>query len=60
MSGMGNIYIQLQDDTGNWRTYTVTSNNDLLIISAMKTLKDQFPDKRIRAVDEKGMLVNII
>lgn len=60
MSGMGNIYIQLQDDTGNWRTYTVTSDNDLLIISAMKTLKDQFPDKRIRAVDEKGMLVNII
>lgn len=60
MSGMGNIYIQLQDDTGNWRTYTVTSNNDLLIISAMKTLKDQFPDKRIRAIDEKGMLVNII
>lgn len=60
MSGMGNIYIQLQDDTGNWRTYTVTSDNDLLIISAMKSLKDQFPDKRIRAIDEKGMLVNII
>lgn len=60
MSGMGNIYIQRQDDTGNWRTYTVTSDNDLLIISAMKNLKDQFPDSRIRAIDERGMLVNII
>ena len=60
MGGMGNIYIQRQDDTGNWRTYTVTSDNDLLIISAMKSLKDQFPDSRIRAIDERGMLVNII
>jgi len=60
MSGMGNIYIQLQDDTGNWRTYTVTSNNDLLIVSAMESLKHEFPERRIRAIDEKGMLVNII
>jgi hypothetical protein len=60
MNGMGNIYIQLQDDTGNWRTYTVTSDNNLLIISAMESLKRQFPESRIRAVDEKGMLVNII
>jgi hypothetical protein len=57
---MGNIYIQVQDDTGNWRTYTVTNDQDLLIISAMNQLKTQFPDKRIRAVDERGSLVNIL
>ena len=57
---MGNIYIQLLDETGNWRTYSVTQNQDLLINSAMKTLKDQFPDHRVRAIDDKGMLVNIL
>mgnify|MGYP003335806755 CR=1 FL=1 len=57
---MGNIYIQLLDDTGNWRTYSVTQNQDLLINSALKSLKDQFPNHRVRAIDDKGMLVNIL
>jgi hypothetical protein len=55
----GNAYIQVQDTTGNWRTYTVTSNNDAIILHAMKQLKWQFPDQRIRAVDQKGNLLNI-
>jgi hypothetical protein len=55
----GSAYIQVQDDIGIWRTYTVTSNNDVLIQSAMKQLKWQFPDQRVRAVDQKGNLLNI-
>lgn len=57
--GTGNAYIQVQDSTGVWRTYTVTTNNDVIINFAMKQLKWQFPDQRVRAVDQKGNLLNI-
>lgn len=54
------IEIQVQDMTGNWRTYTITQNNTQLIIMAIKSLKDQFPAKRIRAVDSDGRLVDLV
>ncbi len=57
---MDQIEIQLQDTTGNWRTYSVTQNISTLIISAMRSLKDQFPDQRVRAVDGNGRLVDLI
>jgi hypothetical protein len=57
---MDMIEIQVQDTTGNWRTYSVTQNISALIISAMRSLKDQFPDQRVRAVDESGRLVDLI
>ena len=54
------ISIQLQDPSGNWRTYSLTQNNSLLIIQSMRNLKEQFPDCRIRAVDSDGRLVDIL
>lgn len=54
------ISIQLQDQSGNWRTYSLTQNNSLLIIQSMKNLKDQFPDCRVRAVDSDGRLIDIL
>ena len=57
---MDQIEIQVQDTTGNWRTYGVTQNISALVLSAMKSLKDQFPDQRVRAVDENGRLVDLI
>lgn len=54
------IAIQLQDLTGNWRTYSLTQNNSLLIIQSMRSLKEQFPECRIRAVDIDGRLVDIL
>ena len=57
---MDQVQIQLQDETGNWRTYSITQNNDLLIISAMEALKSQFPNRRVRAVNQRGMLLNIL
>jgi hypothetical protein len=53
------IEIQVQDMTGNWRTYSVTQNVSALMISAMRSLKDQFPDQRVRAVDRNGRLVEL-
>lgn len=55
------IEIQAQDETGNWRTYnTLMVNNSQMIILSMRQLKDQFPDKRVRAVDQNGRLLDII
>ena len=56
---MDPIEIQVQDMTGNWRTYSVTQNVSALMISAMRSLKDQFPDQRVRAVDRNGRLVEL-
>jgi hypothetical protein len=58
--GMGMIEIQVQDLTGNWRTYSMTQNNSAMILEAMKALKWQFPEQRIRAVDMNGRLVDLL
>jgi hypothetical protein len=57
---MDMIEIQVQDTTGNWRTYSVTQNISALIVTAMRSLKDQFPDQRVRAVDGDRRLVDLI
>jgi hypothetical protein len=57
---MDMIEIQVQDTTGNWRTYSVTQNISALVINAMKSLKGRFPDQRVRAVDGSGRLVDLI
>jgi hypothetical protein len=57
---MDRIYIQAQDYSGNWSTYNVTENVPLLIIQNMRHLQWQFPDRRIRAIDDNGRLVDIL
>lgn len=58
---MEHVEIQVQDSTGNWRTYSVQmQNNSLMIQMAMKALKDQFPDQRVRAVDQDGRLIDVM
>ena len=57
---MDNIQVQLMDETGNWRTYTITPNQSLLYRQAMQQLKWQFPNARVRAVDNDGRLVDIM
>jgi hypothetical protein len=54
------IEVQLQDDSGNWRTFSVTQNIPPMIIAAEKQLASQFPGKRVRAVDSNGRLVDIL
>jgi hypothetical protein len=54
------VQIQLQDTTGNWRTYGVTQDNSQQILSEMKQLSSRFPDQRVRAVDMDGKLVDIL
>jgi hypothetical protein len=57
---MDQIEIQVQDTTGNWRTYSVTQNISSLILQNMKELKQQFTNQRIRAVDNQGRLIDFM
>jgi hypothetical protein len=52
------VEIQLQDITGNWRTYNITLNNSQMILSEMMQLSNQFPGQRVRAVDMSGRIVD--
>jgi hypothetical protein len=54
------IEIQAQDLSGNWRTYTMTQNSSILILEAMKALKWQFPELRVRSIDGNGRLVDLM
>ena len=57
---MDRVQIQLQDITGIWRTMSSVINNSQFIIMAMKSLKARFPDKRVRAVDMNGRLIDLL
>jgi len=54
------IEVQMQDSSGNWRTYNLVPNIPVQIRSTMEQLRWQFPDSRIRAVDERGSVVDIL
>ena len=53
------VEIQLQDESGNWRTMAVTVNVSAIIRARMDELKRQFPNGRVRAVDANGRVVDL-
>ena len=53
------IEIQIQDG-GNWRTIHITFNNSQIILNEMNNLKNRYPDKRIRAIDKNGRVVDMM
>lgn len=55
-----NVYIQYQDVTGSWYMVMVTENEGPRILMAMKTVSNQYPGSRVRAVDENGRVVDIL
>jgi hypothetical protein len=57
---MDQVQIQLQDTTGNWRTYQVTLCNSQMIYSGMHSLASQFPGQRVRCVDMNGRIIDIL
>jgi hypothetical protein len=59
---MKRIHIQTQDTSGNWRTCHTTdaSPNMQRVLSEMKSLKQRYPDYRVRAVDDDGRVVDIL
>jgi hypothetical protein len=57
---MDMVEIQLQDESGNWRTYSSTQNIPLLYRDGMRQLQWQFPNSRIRTVDSYGRVIDLI
>ena len=57
---MDYVQIQVQDQSGNWRTYINTQNNSQLILIRMKELKRQFPNLRVRAVDANSRIIDLL
>jgi hypothetical protein len=57
---MDDIQIQLQDLSGNWRTFSITLNNSQMILQEMHSLADRYPGQRVRAVDNNGRVVDIL
>lgn len=59
---MGNdlIQIQMQDDFGLWLTHTRVSNNQSHIAIEMKNMARMHPNRRIRAVDRAGRVIDIL
>ena len=57
---MTQIYIQLQDESGVWRTYHITNDNLQKIVIEMVSLQRQNPKKRVRAISKDGRLVDML
>lgn len=55
-----NISIQLQDTTGNWRTFSVAANHPQRITAEMQALQNRFPGKRVRAVNASNQIVDML
>jgi len=53
-------HIQAQDRSGNWITTSTTINKSTYILSAMRQTKTLFGDARVRAVDSKGRVLDIL
>ena len=54
------ITIQMQDLSGNWIPMEQTDDLPLRYLSQMQSLKRMYPDRRIRAVDNHGRVVDIL
>lgn len=59
-SSLIRIDIQTQDKSGNWRTCSSTQNNPQMIRARMDEVKRQFPDQRVRAIDENGRMIDML
>lgn len=57
---MDQVQIQMQDISGNWRTFHITINNSQMILSEMRALASRYPDARVRAVDMDGRLIDML
>lgn len=55
-----NVSIQYQTSSGKWITARKTSDNSPDINMAMRSIKKNYPKLRVRAIDKKGNVVDIL
>ena len=59
-SGMGYVQVQINDQTGNWQTVANVVNNSQRIEFELRSVKSRYPERRVRAIDEDGRLIDLI
>jgi hypothetical protein len=53
------VNIQIQDYSKNWLTVSRVVNNLQRIAFEMRSVQSRYPDRRVRAVDNNGGLVDL-
>jgi|tagenome__1003787_1003787.scaffolds.fasta_scaffold20970098_7 hypothetical protein len=54
------ISIQIQDYGGNWRTVANVWNNAQRMIFELRSVQSRYPDRRVRAIDQDGRLIDML
>jgi hypothetical protein len=57
---MDSVYIQAQDNSGMWRTYSVIMNHPQRILAEMRSIQSRYPGYRVRAVDQNDRVLDIL
>lgn len=58
---MNTITLMVQDIGGNWMPIRLIENlGDRYILQQMKIVKSGYPGKRVKAVDSKGNLIDLM
>jgi hypothetical protein len=53
------VQVQIQDETGMWRTVAVSLNEPQIYAARMREASFNHPDKRIRVIDANGRLLDM-
>lgn len=58
---MNNVTLMVQDIGGNWMSVRIIENlGDRYILQQMQLTKSSYPGKRVKAVDTKGNLLDLM
>jgi len=54
------VQLQRQMPNGTWSNVHTTVNDSFYYVKAMRDLKRQYPDHRVRVIDTQGRLIDMI
>jgi hypothetical protein len=54
------VNIQVQDQTGMWRTTATSQNEPQLYLTRMQEAAYMHPDKRVRTVNKYGRVIDLL
>lgn len=55
---MSSAYIKVQSVTGTWITVDTCMNNDNVVKAALDSAEQKYKNKKIKAVDQKGRVLD--
>jgi hypothetical protein len=53
------VNVQIQDYSKNWLTVSRVVNNLQRVAFEMRSVQSRYPDRRVRAVDNDGRLIDL-